>query len=220
MTSPTHILYSFRRCPYAMRARLGLKTAKIDYEHREVLLRDKPAEMLNASPKGSVPVLILQDNTVIDESLDIMVWALGKHDPENWLGPDMDEMLTLIKTIQGPFVDHLNRYKYASRYSTGTSRATIDLAHRKKAYEILQHFENILSTTPYLMGAKPSLVDYAIFPFIRQFSAVEKNWWDEPQFPNLHRWLSYFLNGELFTAIMKKHPLFASTEKEVKSAFS
>ncbi|MBL4853659.1 MAG: glutathione S-transferase [Robiginitomaculum sp.] len=210
MTNSAHILYSFRRCPYAMRARLGLKIAKIAYEHREVILRDKPAEMLHASPKGSVPVLVLQDGTVIDESLDIMLWALGKHDPENWLVPDMDEMLGLIKTLQGSFVDHLNRYKYASRYSTGTARATIDLAHRAKACEILQDFERSLNKAPYLMGSAPSLADYAIFPFIRQFSAVEKNWWDEPQFPNLHAWLSYFLDGKLFTAIMEKHPLFVS----------
>jgi len=194
---------------------MGLKIAKIEYEHREILLRDKPAEMLHASPKGSVPVLVLQDGGVIDESLDIMVWALGKHDPENWLGPDMGDMLGLIKTIQGPFVDHLNRYKYASRYNTGTSRATVDLAHRVKACTILQAFERTLGTAPYLMGRTPSLADYAVFPFIRQFSAVETNWWDKPQFPNLHRWLSYFLSGELFAVIMKKHPLFAPNAHEV-----
>ncbi len=212
MGRQNHILYSFRRCPYAMRARLGLFVAGIDYEHREILLRDKPREMLDVSPKGSVPVLVLNDGTVIDESLDIMVWALRKHDPENWLAPDMNTMLALIQTIQSPFVEHLNRYKYASRYTTGAKRASVDLSHRAKACEILQSFEQILNTRTFLMGGQASLADYAIFPFIRQFAAVEKQWWDTPVFPDLHTWLAYFLNSDIFGKIMAKHPVFVSNE--------
>jgi len=220
MRKQNHILYSFRRCPYAIRARLSLCIAGVDYEHREVLLRDKPEEMLVASPKGSVPVLVLMDGTVIDESLDIMLWALGKSDPENWLGPGLDDMLNMVQTIQGPFVEHLNRYKYASRYTSGAGRASIDLSHRAKACEILQIYEHILNTNTFLMGDKPSLSDYAIFPFIRQFAAVEKQWWDKPVFPDLHRWLAYFLNSNIFSEIMAKHPVFVSNEQEVKPIFS
>ncbi len=220
MTTQNHILYSFRRCPYAIRARLGLKIAGIDYEHREVLLRDKPAEMLAASPKGSVPVLVLKDGRVIDESFDIMVWALQTHDPENWLGPDMEVMLSLTQTIQGPFVEHLNRYKYASRYSTDAGRASVDLSRRAKACTILQNFENLLTSSPYLMGKKASLADYAVFPFIRQFAAVEKNWWDEPEFPNLHTWLAQFLGSAIFNGVMSKYPPYAPDEQEVNPTFS
>ncbi len=223
-----HILYSFRRCPYAMRARMGLKIAGLeagtDYEHREILLRDKPAEMLQASPKGSVPVFVRADGKVIDESFDIMLWALSQSDPENWLAPDMDEMLRLIKTIEGPFAQHLHRYKYASIHDKTLKRGDVDLSHRAPACEILQDYEDRLADRQYLMGAKPSLADYAIFPFIRQFAAVEKDWWDAPQFPYLHTWLQYFIGAEIFTAVMEKYPLFVSAnkpdEQQVKPTFS
>ena len=219
-----HILYSFRRCPYAMRARMGLKIAGVDYEHREVLLRDKPAEMLTASPKGSVPVFIRGDGKVIDESFDIMLWALGLHDPENWLAADMDEMLGLIKTIEGPFATHQFKYKYASFFDDTLKRGDVDLSHRAPACEILQDYEDRLVQSAYMMGDKPSLADYAIFPFIRQFAAVERDWWDKPQFPHLHKWLAHFMDAEIFKDIMHKYPLFVSAvtpdEQEVKPAFS
>ena len=205
-----HILYSFRRCPYAMRARMGLKIAGIDYEHREVLLRDKPAEMLLASPKATVPTMVLADGKVIDESFDVMVWALKQNDPDNWLAPDMDEMIGLIKTIEGPFAQHLHRYKYASIHDRSLKRGDIDLSHRAPACEYLRDYEDRLGKSAYLMGDTPSLADYATFPFIRQFAAVERDWWDAPQFPNLHKWLAYFMNSELFEDIMHKYPLFVS----------
>ncbi len=224
-----HILYSFRRCPYAMRARMGLRIAGVDYEHREVLLRDKPAEMLAASPKATVPTLVLADGMVIDESFDIMLWALNQHDPENWLAPDTIEMLGLIKTIDTSFTKHLNRYKYASRYNSDLKRGAVDHSHRNSACEILQNVEmrlakSVFFKSAYLMGDAPSLADYATFPFIRQFAAVERDWWDAPQFPNLHKWLANFMSSEIFQDIMEKYPLFISAvspdEQEVKPAFS
>ncbi|PHR57693.1 MAG: glutathione S-transferase [Robiginitomaculum sp.] len=203
-------LYSFRRCPYAMRARMGLHISGVDYEHREILLRDKPSQMLEVSPKGTVPVLILQDGTVIDESFDIMLWALKQNDPENWLThTPLDTIRPLIETITTDFKHHLDRYKYASRYNEGDTRASIDLSHREQACNILQTFEDTLSASPFLMGEKACLADYAIFPFIRQFSNVEREWWDSKPFPYIHAWLENFLASEIFKAIMKKHPIWA-----------
>jgi len=206
-----------------MRARVALKIADIDYEHREVLLRDKPAEMLEASPKATVPIMVLANGQVIDESFDIMLWALGQHDPENWLAPNMDEMMELIKTIEGPFAQHLHRYKYASIHDKTLKRGDVDLSHRGPACDILRAYEDRLAGSAYLMGDTPSLVDYATFPFVRQFAAVERDWWDAPQFPHLHKWLAYFMGADLFTSVMEKYPLFVSAvspEQEVKPAFS
>ena len=209
MTS-THILYSFRRCPYAMRARMGLKMAGIDYEHREILLRENPAEMLAVSPKGTVPVFVRKDGQVIEESFDIMLWALAQNDPEHWLEPDMDTMLALIQTIEGPFIHHLGRYKYASWFDKSLKRGDVDRNHRDQACAVLEDFEKRLADRPYLMGEKKSLADYAIFPFIRQFGAVEKDWWDAPQFPHMHAWLADFLADPIFIGVMDKYPLFVS----------
>lgn len=218
--SNLHILYSFRRCPYAMRARMGLKIAGIDYEHREILLRDKPAEMLTASPKATVPIMVLKDGKVVDESFDIMLWALEQNDPEQWLAPDMAHMLDLIKTIEGPFAEQLTRYKYASFYDESLKRGDVNLEHRDAACIFLHGYEHILAKSAYLMGDKPSLADYAIFPFIRQFAAVEKDWWDKPQFPHLHKWLAYFMDAEIFTGVMGKFPLFVSNAQEEKPSLS
>lgn len=228
MAVEQHVLYSFRRCPYAMRARMALKIAEIDYVHREVLLRNKPAEMLRASPKATVPTMVCADGAVIDESFDVMLWALAQHDPEHWLAPDMDEMLGLIKTIESQFTHHLNRYKYASIHDPSLKRGDVDLSHRALACDILHDYETRLSKSAYLMGDAPSIADYATFPFIRQFAAVEREWWDAPQFPNLHRWLAYFMSSALFQDIMHKYPLFVSEiapdervdEQEVKPTFS
>ena len=206
MTTGGHILYSFRRCPYAMRARLALKIADIPYAHREVLLRDKPPEMLAVSPKGTVPVLVCADGRVIDESFDIMLWALEQNDPEGWLAPDMDEMMALISEIEGPFVQHLVRYKYASRFDTSQRRNHVNREERDKACVYLQPLEARLSQSAFVMGETVSLADQAIMPFIRQFAMVEPDWWSAPQFPALARWLSGLLHSDLFQSIMKKYP--------------
>lgn len=206
------ILYSFRRCPFAMRARLALARSGLVYEHREILLRDKPASMLAYSPKGTVPVFINEDGQVLDESFDIMVFALGKSDPDNWLRPDLTEMTALTNLITGPFKTHLDRYKYANRYNKNAARQSIDLEHRERAIEILKDFDQALARAPYLMGEHPALADYATFPFIRQFANVEPDWWHTPVLPHIHRWLEYFTTSDLFNQIMQKHKLWSEGE--------
>jgi len=207
------VLYSFRRCPYAMRARMALKVSGVVYEHREILLRDKPQEMLDISPKGTIPVLQLKDGRVIEESFEIMLWALDQSDPQNWLAPGLTQMRPLILKITDDFKHHLDRYKYASRYNPAQNRSTIDLGHRQQACEILQEFETRLTGSPFLMGETISLADIAIFPFIRQFSNVQKTWWDTPIFPHLHTWLDGLVLSDLFKSVMQKHPLWPVNPK-------
>jgi glutathione S-transferase len=187
MTEP--ILYSFRRCPYAMRARMALLVSGTPHEIREVKLRDKPAEMIAASPKGTVPVLVLPDDTVIDESIDIMRWALAHNDPEQWLaGDDRD----LIAANDGPFKHHLDRYKYPDRH------ASDPVEHRAEGLAMLASLEKLLVSQPYLCGANRTLTDTAIMPFVRQFAAVDRDWFDVQQLPALQRWLAAQLASPLF----------------------
>ncbi|MEG3639623.1 glutathione S-transferase [Magnetococcus sp. PR-3] len=194
------ILYSFRRCPYAMRARLALFTSNVVCELREVVLRDKPAALIDLSPKATVPVLHHPNGAVVDESLDIMLWALEQHDPQGWKKPDMSEMLKLIKRNDQSFKHHLDRYKYPDRYEN-----TDPLQHRMLAQSILQHLEQQLQNTPYLLGNAPCLADFAILPFIRQFAFVDKAWFDSTPYTALQHWLATFLESPLFTAIMQKY---------------
>ena len=197
------VLYSFRRCPYAMRARMGLMAAGIDVELREVVLRDKPKTMLTASPKGTVPVLVLPDGTVIDESLEIMVWALAENDPQDWLSPEsgtLDDMLVLIAQNDGPFKTHLDRYKYASRYEG----AEPDF-HREQGEKILNRLDGRLAVGQFLFGSRPALADYAIAPFIRQFARTDQARFDGLPFVHLHRWLKTMLHSPFFTGIMGKY---------------
>jgi len=191
---------------------MALKVSGAEFEHREILLRDKPASMLAASEKGTVPVYIRENGDVIDESYDLMIWALNLSDPQNWLAPGLDEMKPIVETITGDFKHHLDRYKYASRYSKEADRFSVDHAHRDEAIKILGELEVRLSKTKYLMGDDPSFADYATFPFLRQFSNVEPAWWNEPQFPYLHAWLSALVTGDLFQSIMQKHPLWSDPE--------
>lgn len=203
----TNILYSFRRCPYAMRARMALSLAQTEYEHREVLLRDKPAHMLEVSPKGSVPVFIHNDR-VIDESLDIMRWAL----------PDATFSMDIIEMIDGPFKYHLDRYKYASRYDPAVKRGDVDLLHRHKAVEALQLIENRLADPAYLSGDKMGPTDMASFPFVRQFSAVETEWWSAgEELPRTRDWLAQCLSTDLFKSIMQKFPVWQADIPEDKT---
>ncbi len=202
------ILYSFRRCPYAMRGRMGLHVSGIDYEHREILLRDKPQEMLNASPKATVPVFIHEGGVVIDESLDLLLWALSKNDPLGWLECDRKTADTLIAANDGDFKHHLDRYKYASRYNEDTTRGSVDLRHRIEAEKHIQNLEDRLAKSPYLLGEKQSHADIAIFPFIRQFSNVQPKWWAEAPYPKTRDWLARHIGSGLFKTIMIKHPLW------------
>ncbi|MGJ8480402.1 glutathione S-transferase [Sphingobium yanoikuyae] len=197
------ILYSFRRCPYAMRARLALLVSGQAVAHREILLRAKPAAMLAASPKGTVPVLVLSDGRVIDESLEIMRWALGRHDPEAWLAGDD---ATLIATNDGPFKRHLDRYKYAERHGSDP------IAHRTEAAGLLDALEARLRDRAQLCGARRTLADMAIFPFVRQFAAVEPDWFAAQPWAALRGWLAGHLESELFDRAMVRHPLWVEAE--------
>ena len=192
-----HTLYSFRRCPYAMRARLALLASGVGCELREIVLRDKAPEFLSASPKGTVPVLVTETGTVIEESLDIMRHALAMKDPEGWLERDDPE---LVAANDGPFKHHLDRYKYATRY------ADVDPEeHRSAALDILRQLEARLAKDAYLCGARRGLADIAIFPFIRQFANADRTWFDAQSLPRLQDWLERLITSELFTGVMAKH---------------
>jgi len=203
MPSPHPILYSFRRCPYAMRGRMGLYQAGISVVLREIILRDKPACMLKASPKGTVPVLVLPDGSVIDESLDILFWALRQNDPDNWLGGDKTETDFLIKRNDGDFKDALDRYKYPSRYPDE------DCAGARAICEnVFQDLNDRLTQQIFLNGNHITVADIAIFPFIRQCAHVDKDWFNALPLPYLQRWLEDRLQSPLFKAIMKKHDVW------------
>jgi len=199
MTQAYPILYSFRRCPYAMRARMALHAAGITCTLREVVLRDKPAEMLKASPKGTVPVLVLPDGHVIDESLAIIQWALGHNDPEGWLKADSSLVSQWVDTIDGPFKHHLDRYKYPNRYGD------IDPApHRAAGLGILADMSSQIERKGALVGPGTSLADIAAFPFVRQFANTDRDWFDTQDLPALKDWLAQHLESLRFRAIMQK----------------
>ena len=195
------ILYSFRRCPFAMRARMGLWAAGVDVELREVVLRDKPASMLEASPKGTVPVLILEDGTVIDESLDIMLWALEHSDPEGWQDVERDAQLALISDCQENFKPHLDRYKYTSRYDGANKEV-----EAAKALEWLSGLSARLSTSSWLYADRVQIADIAIFPFVRQFAHADTEFFATRTAPELQDWLER----------AKALPVFKSTFKKFK----
>jgi glutathione S-transferase len=197
------ILYSFRRCPYAMRARMALDVAARPVEHREVRLRDKPSAMLDASPKGTVPVLVTNAG-VIDESLDIMMWALGQNDPDNWLANGAQDRAD-TEAFLADFKDQLDRYKYASRYDSTVARGAVDLDYREKALATLATLTTPLKSTLFLRGERPRLIDVATFPFIRQFAAVEPAWWADCAPQGTAQWLTDWLQSERFKRIMVKH---------------
>lgn len=201
MTEP--VLYSFRRCPYAMRARMALIASGIACEIREVKLRDKPPEMLAASPKGTVPVLVLPDGTVIDESIDIMRWALGQNDPEDWLAGDSKG---LIATNDGAFKHHLDRYKYADRHDADP------VVHRAAGLAILRDLEARLERNAYLCGERRTLADIAIMPFVRQFAETDRGWFDAQALPRVQRWLADLRASVLFeTAMVRREPWRSET---------
>ena len=202
------ILYSFRRCPYAIRARMVIKHCGIVVELREVILSDKPAEMLAASPKGTVPILILPDGTVIDESYDIMNWVLAINDPDKWF-PESEtlhqKMNSLIETNDGSFKEYLDKYKYAARFPEYSAED-----YRQQAEGQLQILENLLGKSGFLLGDHMTMADIAIFPFIRQFAFVDKTWFDQSQYKHLQEWLEKILNMDIFTGVMKKYPQWVS----------
>ena len=207
MIATLPVLYSFRRCPYAIRARLALAVSDIIYELRDVSLTDKPAPMLAASPKCTVPVLVLASGQVIDESLDIMRWALEQHDPEKWLksGP-IDNMLALIESNDGPFKKALDRYKYPNRYpqeSNGDPGA-FALMSRQAGARWLETLDATLSRG-WLFGDQAGLADVACLPFVRQFAHTDAAWFAAQPWPRLQAWLARFEASALFAGVMGKH---------------
>jgi len=197
------ILYSFRRCPYAMRARLALVSSGQQVTLREVVLRDKPDAFLAASPSATVPCLVTTD-TVIDESLDIMAWALRQSDPEGWLDMPKDGW-EWIRRADGPFKDALDHTKYASRYPDMDASE-----QRALAAEFLADLDQQIGQWIF---ERPSLADYAILPFVRQFAFIDKAWFDAQPWPDLQTWLETFLTSERFLAIMTKYPQWANGDE-------
>ncbi len=191
------VLYSFRRCPYAMRARLAVLASGVRVELREVVLRAKPAAMLAASPKATVPVLVLADGRVIDQSLAIMRWALAQGDPADWLAGD-DR--AAIDTNDGAFKHHLDRYKYADRHGTDGD------AHRDAAAALLVPLDDRLRGAPHLAGERPGLADAAILPFVRQFAAVDPDWFDAQPLAGVQGWLARFVASDALARIMIRVP--------------
>ena len=207
------VLYSFRRCPYAIRARLAIKASTFEVELREVILSNKPQQMLACSPKGTVPVLQLADGTVIDESRDIMEWALKQQDPENWLPNntfDIEETRRLIDFNDNEFKGHLDRYKYSDRFPEQPEEY-----YRQLCEGFLQQLEDKLNSNTYLLGNKLTMVDMAIFPFIRQFAHVDKNWFDQTQYKKLQQWLELMLALPLFNKVMNKYALWTDGQDPV-----
>ena len=195
------VLWSFRRCPYAMRARLAIQASGQRVELREILLRDKPEAFLQASRKATVPVLVLPDGRVIEESRDIISWALAQADPEGWLaGLSEAQINAHFEALDGPFKHHLDRYKYASRYDAEEGQV-----HREAGAAYLQQWNKLLAAQTGLSGDRLGLLDFATLPFVRQFRIADIGWFDAQDWPNLHRWLQDFLNSPSFAAIMQKY---------------
>jgi len=191
------VLYSFRRCPYAMRARLAIAVSGVEVELREVLVRDKAPELLEASAKATVPVVVYGGD-IIEESYDIMLWALKQNDPDAWLER---HNRGLIEECDGAFKSALDKYKYGNRHEGSDA-----IEQRSIASEFLAKLDEILATQPYLSGDKIGMTDMSIATFVRQFANVDRVWFDAEPWPNLIRWLEEFLSSDSFTSIMIKYP--------------
>ena len=212
MKYPT--LYSFRRCPYAMRARLALAASGIKTELREVVLKDKPAELVAVSPKATVPVLQTETGRVIDESIDIMRWALDKRDPLNWYQTlDRRQQIQcdeLIANNDGDFKYYLDRYKYADRYPEHP-----ESYYREQGEKTLQNLESLLIENGCLLSEKWTMADIALLPFVRQFALVDKDWFNTAPYPLVRDWLNHFLQSELFASVMTKYEQWHADQPQI-----
>ena len=202
------LLYSFRRCPYAMRARLAIAASGQTVLLREIELKHKPEAMLAISPKGTVPVLQLNDGRVIAESIDIMHWALDLSDPLKLLPTDTRLMDRWINTNDREFKGWLDRYKYADRHPEHD-----EAYYRQQACVFIEQIEQQLASTPFLMGDNQTMVDLAIAPFIRQFSMVDSRWFAQAPYPKLRAWLDAFIQSNLFASVMKKYPTWLNSNE-------
>ena len=197
------VLYTFRRCPYAMRARMAIVVSGARVELREVLLKDKPEAMLAASQKGTVPVLVRDLEPVIDESIDVMRWALGTSDPEGWVAPDLEAQLALIAENDGDFKHHLDRYKYSTRYEDADPDE-----HRAAGVKFLEKLEARLTAEKCLFGPNRALADIAIFPFVRQFRIADEKWFDAQAPMRVRAWLTELMESDLFKSVMTKYDVW------------
>lgn len=205
MAASLHRLYSFRRCPYAMRARLGIVFAELQVELREIVLKNKPAQMLTISPKGTVPVLELAEGArskrqVIEESREILEWALEQNDPHALLNTDLVSANTLIEQNDNEFKHWLDRYKYADRHPERSQ-----LEYRQQGEVFLQVLENLLTKNKYLFGDHISIADIGIMPFVRQFAHVDREVFYSLPYPYLQQWLSDWLEHPVFQQVMVKY---------------
>ena len=202
VAAPCSVLYSFRRCPYAMRARLAQSASGTVCELREVVLAHKPTALLQASPKGTVPVLVLPDGGLLEQSMNIMLWALRRNDPQQWLpatAQGMEAALQLIAWCDGDFKAHLDRYKYPSRYAL-----TDGLADRALAAQSLETLNKRLASHRHLMGETFGLADAAIAPFVRQFAHTDPAWFASQPWPALQQWLAGFEASDNYARVMVK----------------
>jgi len=208
------ILYSLRNCPYAMRARIAIFKAKQTVMLRDIVLSNKPKKMIAASPKATVPVLVLTNGIVLEESLSIMLWALNEADSDDLLQSKnergLSDMLNLIKTFDNEFKVCLEQYKCAKRY-----RESNIIECRVACEHFIQILENRLNCHAFFMSNKESLVDIALLPFIRQFARVERQWYLQSPYPKIRQWLNNYLQSPMFTKVMAKHPLWLDAHEMV-----
>ena len=208
------IIYSLRNCPFAMRARIAIYKSQQPVLLRDLVLSDKPAEMLTASPKGTVPVLVTPNGTVIEESFEIMLWALSMSDPDDLLftGDEkmLDKMLALIYLFDSEFKGDLENYKCAKRYSE------TNIIECREACEVyIAQLERLLTEHKYLMADRESLADIALLPFIRQFARVERQWYLHSPYPHVRQWLNNYLQSKMFSKVMAKHELWLQNRADI-----
>ena len=212
------ILYTFRRCPYAMRARLAIKASGVIVEIREVKLKNKPEELLNISPKATVPVLYISSKKIIEESLDIMKWALEINDPLKLLKQEKlnrIEVHNTLNNLENDFKQNLDRYKYSSRFDQPNPEL-----YRDKNLKILNQFNNLLQHNKGIYSSHLSLLDYAIFPFVRQFRNVNSVWFDSLELKFLKSWLYELIDSDEFSSKMKKNLIWEPNQKPIYTNFS
>ena len=212
------ILYTFRRCPYAMRARLAIQASRIIVEIREVKLQNKPIELLHLSPKGTVPVLQVSNEHLIEESIDIMEWALEINDPFNWLPNDFhikNQMNCFLKKLDKEFKVNLDKYKYTNKFERQNP-----IHYRDKNLIVLTELNHKLETSKGINSEHLSYIDYATFPFIRQFRNVDPIWFDSMKLPFLKIWLYDLMNSDEFSSVMEKFDLWDPMKKPIYSNFS
>ncbi|MGA0018276.1 MAG: glutathione S-transferase [Burkholderiaceae bacterium] len=213
LSSP--LLYTYRRCPYAMRARMALLMAGVSFDAYEIVLRDKPLAMLSASPKGTVPVLVLPDGRVLEQSCYIVAWAFSHEGAdaqaqEAWRQSQTPQNQQLLRINDSQFKHHLDRYKYPERFAnqeTANGAHQAQHAHRSQAVQaLLEPLDQCLAEREFLGGAQPCATDVGVFPFVRQFAAVDPDWFGTLPLVHVKTWLAYWQQGTLFEACMQKLP--------------